>query len=82
MARVAEQAFERDHMFEFIVELTNYKLSEYTIEERNLISVGFKNYIAEERRAISLVDDISRAPRFIKYKEGCDKYIHRLELQL
>lgn len=59
MARVAEQASEFSHMFVFLNELVLEKKADFTTEERNLLSVAFKNCIADERKAIKLVNDIS-----------------------
>jgi len=55
MARVTEQAFRYDDMFTYIKDLIAAKQSDYTIEERNLLSVSFKNVISADRKAVKTV---------------------------
>jgi 14-3-3 protein epsilon len=43
MARVAEQAERFDDMVSYLVQVTKSKSDDFTTEERNLLSVGFKN---------------------------------------
>jgi 14-3-3 protein epsilon len=43
MARVAEQAERYDDMVEYLEKVVKSKGEEFTSEERNLLSVGFKN---------------------------------------
>ena len=46
MARVAEQAERFDDMVDFLYQVINAKSAEdFTIDERNLLFVGFKNLI-------------------------------------
>ena len=46
LARVAEQAERFEDMFGFLEEAIQLKAGEdFTIDERNLLSVGFKNLI-------------------------------------
>ena len=46
LARVAEQAERFDDMVKFLEEAINLKAGEdFTVDERNLLSVGFKNLI-------------------------------------
>ena len=49
MARVAEQAERFDDMVNFLQEVMQAKDSDFTSEERNLLSVGFKNLIGGEQ---------------------------------
>jgi len=43
MARVAEQAERFDDMVHYLSEVVQAKGEDFTTEERNLLSVGFKN---------------------------------------
>lgn len=49
MSRLAEQACCYDDMLEYLTELLDEKTTDFTIEERNLFSVAFKNLIEQER---------------------------------
>ena len=67
MARVSEQALCYDEMHNFMKEIVENKTSDFTIEERNLLSVSFKNLIASDRKALKLVNDIAAYDKFSKY---------------
>jgi 14-3-3 protein epsilon len=43
MARVAEQAERFDDMVSYLQKVVGAKSDDFTTEERNLLSVGFKN---------------------------------------
>jgi 14-3-3 protein epsilon len=59
MARVAEQAERFDDMVEYLVMVTKEKKGEdFSTEERNLLSVGFKNQIGSKRTAIRTISAI------------------------
>jgi 14-3-3 protein epsilon len=55
MARVAEQCERFDDMVEFLRPILKEKGGDFTIEERNLLSVGFKNLIGANRTAIRTI---------------------------
>jgi 14-3-3 protein epsilon len=55
MARVAEQAERFEDMVDFLKEVVSSKTSDFTTEERNLLSVGFKNLIGSKRTAIRTI---------------------------
>ena len=55
MARVAEQAERFEDMVEFLTQVIDGKDSDFTTEERNLLSVGFKNLIGVKRTAIRTI---------------------------
>jgi hypothetical protein len=48
-------------------EVIENKTSDFTIEERNLLSVSFKNLITSDRKALKLVNDIAAFEKFSKY---------------
>lgn len=69
MARVTEQAENYEDMFTFIKEmLTSKKNSDFTIEERNLISVSFKNSIENDRKSMRVIKAVSTSDKFEKYR--------------
>ena len=55
MARVAEQAERFDDMVEYLQKVVQNKGEDFTTEERNLLSVGFKNQIGAERTAFRTI---------------------------
>jgi 14-3-3 protein epsilon len=58
MARVAEQAERFPDMVDFLREVIAAKDSDFTTEERNLLSVGFKNLIGSNRTALRTISAI------------------------
>ena len=74
MARVSEEAEMYDDMVIYIKELLNAKSDDFSVEERNLISVAFKNWIELERKSIKLVSDLSENPKLSKYKDNIKAY--------
>jgi 14-3-3 protein epsilon len=55
MARVAEQAVRFDDMVMYLNKVAQQKTEDFTTEERNLLSVGFKNQIGSKRTAIRTI---------------------------
>ena len=55
MARVAEQTERYDDMFDFMKEVAKAKDGEFTTDERNLMSVSFKNLISSNRSALRTI---------------------------
>ena len=55
MARVAEQAERFDDMVDFLRPLLKEKGGDFSVEERNLLSVGFKNLIGGKWAAIRTI---------------------------
>jgi 14-3-3 protein epsilon len=59
LARVAEQAERYEDMVEYLETGVGLKNGEeFTVDERNLLSVGFKNLIGSERGAIRTIGAI------------------------
>ena len=54
-------------MLDYLREVIKLKTSDFTLEERNLLSVAFKNYIQPDRKSIKLVADIAAFDKFAKY---------------
>lgn len=82
MARVAEQAERFDDMVDFLKEVISSKDSDFTTEERNLLSVGFKNLIGGKRTALRTIAAIEQNPKYSKYADSLTKYKRRIEDEL
>ena len=82
MARVAEQAERFDDMVEYLVEVVKSKSDDFTTEERNLLSVGFKNQIGSKRTAIRTISAIEQNPKYSKFNEGLAVYKKKIEQEL
>ena len=82
LARIAEQAERYDDMVHFIKEIIKDKLEDYNSDERNLLSVGFKNQITSKRTAIRTIASIKKNPRYQKYRSALNKFQAKLEQEL
>lgn len=82
MARVAEQAERFDDMVDFLKQVIEGKDADFTTEERNLLSVGFKNLIGSKRTAIRTINAIEQNPKYAKFNEQLIKYKKRIEGEL
>ena len=82
MARVAEQAERFDDMVKYLQDVVNAKSEDFTTEERNLLSVGFKNQIGNKRTAIRTISAIEQNPKYSKFGEELKKYKAKIELEL
>lgn len=82
MARVAEQAERFEDMVEFLKEVMQGKDSDFTPEERNLLSVGFKNLIGGSRTAIRTIAAIEQNPKYSKYGDALGTYKKKIEEEL
>ena len=82
MARVAEQAERFDDMVYYLQEVVKVKNEDFTTEERNLLSVGFKNQIGSKRTAIRTISAIEQNPKYQKFNEGLSSYKKKIEGEL
>ena len=83
LARVAEQAERFEDMVKFLNEAIDSKSGEdFTIDERNLLSVGFKNLIGSQRGAIRTIGAIEQNPKYSKFNNALSDYKKRIELEL
>ena len=75
LARVAEQAARNEDMVQFIEEAIEYKTADdFTMDERNLLSLGFKNLIASQRMAIRIIYAIESNDKYKKYHDNLTAY--------
>ena len=82
MARVAEQAERYEDMVQFLKEVINEKVDDFTTEERNLLSVGFKNQIGSKRTSIRTISAIESNPKYSKFNEVLGIYKKKIEEEL
>lgn len=82
MVRVAEQAERFDDMYNFLKDVVAQKDSDFTTEERNLLSVGFKNLIGANRTAIRTIGAIEQNPKYQKFADALGKYKKKIEEEL
>merc|ERR1711934_834218 len=82
MARVAEQAERFDDMVTYLQAVVKSKNEDFTTEERNLLSVGFKNQIGSKRTAIGTISAIEQNPKYQKFNEALGLYKSKIEQEL
>jgi 14-3-3 protein epsilon len=83
LARVAEQAERFEDMVEFLKQAIAAKSGEdFTVDERNLLSVGFKNLIGSQRGAIRTIGAIEQNPKYSKFGDPLQSYKKRIEGEL
>ena len=83
LARVAEQAERFEDMVAFLEEAIGAKNGEdFTIDERNLLSVGFKNLIGSQRGAIRTIGAIEQNPKYQKFGDALGGYKKKIEGEL
>jgi len=83
LARVAEQAERFEDMVTYLQEAISTKSGEdFTIDERNLLSVGFKNLIGSQRGAIRTIGAIEQNPKYQKFGDALGAYKKKIESEL
>jgi 14-3-3 protein epsilon len=83
LTRVAEQAERFEDMVTFLEEAISLKKGEdFTIDERNLLSVGFKNLIGSQRGAIRTIGAIEQNPKYQKFGDALAAYKKKIEKEL
>lgn len=79
LARVAEQAERFDDMVDFLKPVLDQKGADVSSEERNLLSVAFKNLISSKRTAWRTISAIEQNPKYQKFGESLASYKKRIE---
>ena len=83
LARVAEQAERFEDMVNFLKDAIGAKSGEdFTVDERNLLSVGFKNLIGSQRGAIRTIGAIEQNPKYTKFSDSLQTYKRKIEGEL
>ena len=79
MARVAEQAERFEDMVDFLKPVLDTKGSDITSDERNLLSVAFKNLISSKRTAWRTISAIEQNPKYSKFGDSLGAYKKKIE---
>ena len=79
LARVAEQAERFDDMVSYLEAVLDVKAADVTSDERNLISVAFKNLISSKRAACRTIAAIEQNPKYQKFDEALKAYKGQIE---
>jgi 14-3-3 protein epsilon len=82
LARVAEQAERFDDMVEFLERVLMEKGADVSTDERNLLSVAFKNLISSKRAACRTIQAIEQNPKYTKFNEALKVYKGTIEQKL
>ena len=82
LARVAEQAERFDDMVKYLVDVLDAKGAEVTSDERNLLSVAFKNLISSQRAACRTIGAIEQNPKYSKHADALQNYKRTIESEL
>merc|ERR1719464_627762 len=82
LARVAEQAERFEDMVEYLGAVLDNKGGDVTADERNLISVAFKNLISSKRAACRTIAAIEQNPKYSKFGDALTAYKTKIESQL
>lgn len=82
LARVAEQAERFDDMVDFLAKVLSEKGAEVSSDERNLLSVAFKNLISSKRTACRTIQAVEQNPKYQKFKDALGSYKATIEKSL
>ena len=70
MARVAEQAERFEDMVSYLSKVLDVKGQDVSSDERNLLSVAFKNLISSKRAACRTIAAIEQNPKYAKFADS------------
>ena len=82
LARVAEQAERFEDMVSYLEQVLAVKHGEVNSDERNLLSVAFKNLISSKRAACRTISAIEQNPKYQQYNDALLAYKRTIEQQL
>ena len=82
LARVSEQADRFEDMFKHLKSAIKLKSEDLNSEERNLLSVGFKNLIGSRRTALRNISAISQNPKYTHFSEALERYRTKIQNEL
>ena len=69
-------------MLDFFKPLLKDKSSDFSVEERNMLSVAFKSLIGAKRTAIRTIAAISESPKYKNFGDALSEYKSRIEGEL
>ena len=79
LARVSEQAERFKDMVVFLEVVLDHKGSDVSSDERNLLSVAYKNLISKKRAACRTIDAILQNPKHSPRHDALTKYRSNIE---
>jgi len=82
LARVAEQAERFEDMVDQLENVLREKGAVVTSDERNLLSVAFKNLISSKRAACRTIVAVEQNPKYAKFNEALTSYKGTIESKL
>lgn len=82
LARVAEQAERFEDMVNYLKPVLDTKGADITSDERNLLSVAFKNLISSKRTAWRTITAIEQNPKYSKFGDSLAAYKKKIEESL
>merc|ERR1711998_109452 len=82
LARVAEQAERFEDMVDFLSKVLDSKGADVSADERNLLSVAFKNLISSKRAACRTIAAIEQNPKYSKFGDALAGYKAGIEQKL
>ena len=82
LARVAEQAERFEDMVDYLGKVLDEKAGDVSADERNLLSVAFKNLISGKRAACRTIAAIEQNPKYSKFSDALGSYKGTIESQL
>jgi 14-3-3 protein epsilon len=82
LARVAEQAERFEDMVDFLEKVLKEKGGSVSSDERNLLSVAFKNLISSKRAACRTITAIEQNPKYAKFSDDLAHYKLDIESKL
>ena len=82
LARVAEQAERFEDMVDFLDQVLVIKGGDVNPDERNLLSVAFKNLISSKRAACRTISAIEQNPKYSKFTTALLAYKTQIETHL
>jgi hypothetical protein len=82
LARVAEQAERFDDMVDFLALVLDVKGPDVNSDDRNLLSVAFKNLITSKRAACRTIAAIEQNPKYSNFSAVLAKYKLGIENKL
>ena len=79
MARIAESTERFNDMVDYMRTVTEQKGPDMSQDERNLLSVAFKNVVAQKRTAWRTIVSVQGNPKYVSYMASMMEYKTKLE---
>ena len=72
-------------MFEYLQEMVNVKIDlqrDYTVEERNMIGVGLRNYVGQLQTSVRVLSAINKTKAYSKYGDNLPRLKLKMQFKL